>query len=347
MSTNQQKNTNEEEVDLGSLFVIIGKGFKNFFNFIGSIFTGIFDFLILTLLFLKVNSIKLSIATVLGGVLGFLIELNSQDKFGSEMLVEPNFKSVRQLYYNINFYNDLVKQKDTLTLAKTFNLSKNDAASLKKFSIEPIINKNDIINLYDEFVIRVDTATASTYTFEDFKPEFKELDYKAHKIVVESEKNNIFKKLSSTIISSVVKNSYFKRVQHLTNENLNRTDSVYRQNLSQIDSLRQVYMKVMIAEAGKETSGTNIDLGGQGRRAKELDLFETSMKINEELAEISKERSEKYEIINVISDFQPVGYKINGVAKNYIFILGALGFGLMIAILLVFKLNIYLENYKK
>ena len=106
-------------------------------------------------------------------------------------------------------------------------------------------------------------------------------------------------------------------------------------------------MKVMIAEAGKETSGTNIDLGGQGRRAKELDLFETSMKINEELAEISKERSEKYEIINVISDFQPVGYKINGVAKNYIFILGALGFGLMIAILLVFKLNIYLENYKK
>ena len=40
------KNNNEEEVDLGSLFVIIGKGFKNFFNFIGSIFKGIFHFLI-------------------------------------------------------------------------------------------------------------------------------------------------------------------------------------------------------------------------------------------------------------------------------------------------------------
>ena len=32
MSTKNQNN--EEEVDLGSLFVIIGKGFKNFFNFI-------------------------------------------------------------------------------------------------------------------------------------------------------------------------------------------------------------------------------------------------------------------------------------------------------------------------
>jgi hypothetical protein len=49
MSTD--KNKNEEEVDLGSLFVIIGNGFNNFFNFIGSIFKGIFHSLIITLLF--------------------------------------------------------------------------------------------------------------------------------------------------------------------------------------------------------------------------------------------------------------------------------------------------------
>ena len=49
MSTNNRNN--EEEVDLGSLFVIIGKGFSNFFNFIGSIFKGIFHFTIILLLF--------------------------------------------------------------------------------------------------------------------------------------------------------------------------------------------------------------------------------------------------------------------------------------------------------
>ena len=36
MSTNQQNK--EEEVDLGSLFLLIGKGLRNFFNFIGNIF---------------------------------------------------------------------------------------------------------------------------------------------------------------------------------------------------------------------------------------------------------------------------------------------------------------------
>ena len=40
MPTNQ--NNNEEEVDLGSLFVIIGRGFSTLFNFIGTFFKFIF-----------------------------------------------------------------------------------------------------------------------------------------------------------------------------------------------------------------------------------------------------------------------------------------------------------------
>ena len=45
MSTKKQNN--DEEVDLGSLFTVIGNGFRNFFNFIASIFKGIFHKLIL------------------------------------------------------------------------------------------------------------------------------------------------------------------------------------------------------------------------------------------------------------------------------------------------------------
>ena len=44
MSTKKQNN--DEELDLGSLFTVIGKGFRNFFNSIGNIFRGIFHRLI-------------------------------------------------------------------------------------------------------------------------------------------------------------------------------------------------------------------------------------------------------------------------------------------------------------
>ena len=345
MSTSH--NNNEEEVDLGSLFKIIGKGFQNLFNFIGNIFKGIFHFFISILIFLKDNIVKIGIASFIGFAIGVFIQVKSADKYESQMLVQPNFKSANQLYNNISYYNDLVKQKDTANIQKTFKIDKETAASLKKFTIEPIINENDIINSYNDFILDVDTTTVKSYNFEDFKASFSLLDYKIHKINVVSEKNDVFDKLDEVILSSVIKNKYFNRVKELTNENLNRTDSLLRTNLAQIDSLRVVYMKVMLEEAKKQNSGTSIDLGGKMRTTKELELFETNREINEELEDIVKDKSEKYEVINVISNFQPIGSEIKGVTRNIAFQLSVLGALAMIFILLLIKVNSYLNNYKK
>ena len=345
MSTSH--NNNEEEVDLGSLFKIIGKGFQNLFNFIGNIFKGIFHFFISILIFLKDNIVKIGIAAFIGFAIGVFIQVKSADKYESQMLVQPNFKSANQLYNNISYYNDLVKQKDTANIQKTFKIDKETAASLKKFTIEPIINENDIINSYNDFILDVDTTTVKSYNFEDFKASFSLLDYKIHKINVVSEKNDVFNKLDEVILSSVIKNKYFNRVKELTNENLNRTDSLLRTNLAQIDSLRVVYTKVMLEEAKKQNSGTSIDLGGKMRTTKELELFETNRKINEELEDIVKDKSEKYEVINVISNFQPIGSEIKGVTRNIAFQLSVLGALAIIFILLLIKVNSYLNNYKK
>ena len=345
MSTNQKNN--EEEVDLGSLFVIIGKGFSNFFNFIGNIFKGIFHYFISILIFLKENFVLIGSGALVGLVAGFILELNSTDTFESSMLVAPNFKSAQQLYNNVNYYNDLVKQKDTARIQKTFNLDKETAASLKKFSIKPIVNENDIINAYNDFVLEVDTATVSSYTFNTFKATFTGLDYKVHEIHVISEKNNVFNKLSDAILSSVVENKYFNRVKKLSNENLDRIDVMYRENLLQIDSLRRVYMQVMLAESKKESTGTNIDLGSEKNTTKELQLFDTNRRINKDIQKITDDKSQNYEVINLLSNFQPIGSEIKGVIQNKAAQLAALGAVLMILLLSLIKINKYLVHFKK
>ena len=344
MSTNQKNN--EEEVDLGSLFVIIGKGFSIFFNFIGNIFKGIFHYFISILIFLKENFVLIGSGALVGLVAGFILELNSTDTFESSMLVAPNFKSAQQLYNNVNYYNDLVKQKDTARIQKTFNLDKETAASLKKFSIKPIVNENDIINAYNDFVLEVDTATVSSYTFNTFKATFTGLDYKVHEIHVISEKNNVFNKLSDAILSSVVENKYFNRVKKLSNENLDRIDVMYRENLLQIDSLRRVYMQVMLAESKKESTGTNIDLGSEKKTTKELQLFDTNRRINNDIQKITVDKSQNYEVINLLSNFQPIGSEIKGVIQNKAAQLAALGALFVIFILILIKVNTYLSNYK-
>ncbi|MDB9771067.1 hypothetical protein OAB31_02575, partial [Polaribacter sp.] len=156
MANNPQNN---EEVDLGSLFVIIGKGFSNFFNFIGNFFKDVFHFIISILLFLKQHILPIGIAGTLGFLLGVFLELKNPKRYSSDLVLQTNFKSSRQLYDNIDFYNSLVKQKDTLGLEQTFGLDKQAAASLKKFTITPIKNQNDIISGYDELILKSDTAT--------------------------------------------------------------------------------------------------------------------------------------------------------------------------------------------
>lgn len=346
MSDQQQKNA-YEEIELGSLFVIIGKGFSKLFKVIENIFKGVFDFFIQILLFIKQNLLKIGVTALIGGVIGFIIETQKEQKFGADMQVQPNFKSSRQLYNNINYYNDLVKQKDTTLLAKTFNISNIEAASLRGFSAEPVRTENDVLTSYDELILSVDTLTVKSYSYNRFKVMFTDYDYRIHKINVEATKNNVFSKLGNVIISNITKNAYFNKFKELTNEDLNRSDSILRNNLKQIDSLRKVYMQAILDDAKKESSGTNIDLGNSNKSVKELDLFETNRRLNKDLTKIAKAKSEKSEVVNIISNFQPVGYKIAGIKKNYAFLFAAAAAALMIFFLLLLKLNKFLENYNK
>ncbi len=345
MPTNQ--NNNEEEVDLGSLFVIIGRGFSTLFNFIGTFFKFIFLSVIKALVFLKKNFRPIGIAVIIGGVIGGVKEFNKEDLFYSQLMLEPNFKSTRQLYNNVNYYNDLVKQKDTAILQKIFNLEMSVAASLRKFQIQPVQIDSDIINSYNSLILSLDTLSVKSFGYESFKESFTNYDYKFHRITVRAEKNDVFDKLADVIISSVVNNNFFNRIKTITNKNLNRTDSLYRQNLIQVDTLRNVYMKVMIEESKKQTSGTSIDLGGQKSKTKEIDLFETNRKINQDLEEIAIKKSTEYDVINIISNFQPIGTKVNFITENYIFLFVVFGGGFMIFWLLLRQLNTYLENYKQ
>ena len=194
MSTNQQKNNNEEEVDLGSLFIIIGRGFSKLFNFIGSIFKGIFDFIIISILFFKKDFLKILIVGFVFGLIGFFLDFKKKTVYESKMIVQPNYKSAKQLYSNIRFYNNLVLQKESLILTNKFKISSSEAESLRGFSIEPILNENDIISGYNKLVLSVDTLAIKDYPILEFKKTFTDYDYELHEIKITSTQNKIFKK---------------------------------------------------------------------------------------------------------------------------------------------------------
>ena len=343
----ESNKNNEEEVDLGSLFLIIGNGFSKFFIFIGGLFSKMLNFLILTLLFLKKNILKIGVGAIIGLIIGLFFQIKGETKYTGNLQVQPNFESTRQLYNNINYYNDLVKQGEITLLSSTFNITKEEAYSLKKFEIMPIINEKDILTSYDELLLSVDSITVKSYSFPQFKRTFTEYDYDIYNIDVYATKNNIFSKLDETIIESITENKYFDNFKKINTENLITTEKMIRKNLSQVDSLHHIYRKVLLEKAKKESTSTNIDIGGLGKSDNELTLFETDRELNFDLKEVSENLREKSEIINIISNFQPIGHEVEELEENKGFQFSFLGALIVIIGLLLINLNNYLNNYTK
>ena len=336
----------DEEIDLGSLFKIIGKGFSNLFNAIGNFFKGILHYFILLLLFLRNNALKLGLAVFVGAAIGLYLDLTKPKLYSSTMIVEPNFKSALQLYQNIDFYHELVKQKDSILLAETFQIPVSEASKLKGFYIEPIRNENEKYEFFDDFIDEVDTTTVRKIDIDKFIKSFTDYDYKYHRIKVKSLSNTIFENLNLPIISSIENNQYFNNQKNINIQNLLQNEKVLVKSLQEVDTLRRIYNEVMIAESKKTETGTNITLAQGTKKTDELELFNESLRLNRELVENNKEKAETTEIMNVVSTFSKVGIKERNIVKKMTTQIGLLFGFLMFLFILLKQLKLFLTNYK-
>ena len=347
MSTKEnQTNTRDEEIDLGRLFELIGRGFTKLFNAIGDLLNYLLKSLIFILLFLRKHFVKFAIAALIGFVGGYFSE-GTERTFQSNMVVSSNFNSIYQLYNNITNYNNLVMQKDTLGLVKLFNIDKEEATSLKSFEINPIITENEKLSLLDKFIKTADTTSVKLINANVYLNSLTKYNFKNHKITVNATKNDIFKKLEPAIISNLSKNHYFKNQKKTFDNNIAFEKRELTSQLTQIDSLRNLYKQVLLKEAEKKTPATQIDLSSKSNnKANELELFKIQKEINTRLEEINTIKAEEGEIINKVSGFSSIGTKLSiirrapGLYALYLM-------GLTLIIILLFELNKYLKNYQR
>ncbi|RIV44621.1 hypothetical protein [Flagellimonas pelagia] len=337
-----------DEIDLGQLFQMIGRGFQRVFNFIGSIFKGIFHVLMLFLLFIQKNIIVIGTALVIGAIGGYVLDTILPEKYISKMVVEPNFNSVQQLYNNIAFYDDLAKANDSVALATALNITEHEAASIKEVYADSYSDENQKIKLFDEFVRELDTTTIKTIDFENYLKNFNSLDARFHQISVISTDNRVAKKMQPAIINSISVNGYFKLQKRINDENLALQDSIYRQQLVEIDSLQSLYRTVLVKEAEKPMQGTSINMAENGEsQNRELALVQERDVLKQRLVELNKDRANKSSIINVISDFPTRGVEQKGLLKSYKFKLPMALLALVIFVLTLLELNKYLKTYTK
>ncbi len=337
----------EDDIDIAQLFVLIGKGFSSIINYITSLVKTIFSWFLLFIIFIRGNLKKMILAALLGGSLGAIYQYALKEvQYESSMTVEPNFGSAVQLYKNIDYYLSLVKQDDFERLATSLNITKEEAESISWIEVKPYSNENQVLLSYKNFVAELDSNVVKLVNYQNFSKEQPIESFKYHIVKITSIDKYIFKKLESPIINSIISNSYYDKVKTTAYTNLISKKSALESSMIELDSLRILYKKVLLAESTKESSGTNIFMSQTGSATKEVDVFDKYMVMNEDLIEVNKKLTAENEVVNVVSSFNSLGMKVKAWYKNLAIVGFLAGFGLMFLMISIRKLDQKLVNYK-
>lgn len=105
MASNQSPSTqnNSDEIDLGQLFQLIGRGFNAIFRWVLRVF-----------LYFKKNMLLLIGLVIVGLVIGYGLNKIISKKFKTEVIVKPQIESKNYLYDVVAEIQSNIKSKDTL-----------------------------------------------------------------------------------------------------------------------------------------------------------------------------------------------------------------------------------------
>ncbi|WJJ97085.1 hypothetical protein [Algibacter luteus] len=334
MSKNLQEQPQREEVDLGQLFKIIGNLFQRLFDFVSSIFKGIYRIILLFLIHVFKRLKWYALAIFLGLISGYFLDKLSGEIYGANVFIETNYNASHQVYENMQYLHQLAYvDKDSTELARKLEIPVADAAKLKGFYIEPDIDENDKIKMFVNFKNGLDSVARAEYTYKEFTASINYYSFKRHKIGVASTDRFVYRKLRGKLVKAITDNDYLINLKNVTLKNFKTQDISIQEEQRKIDSLVDVYLMIRERESKKEAqagSGTNFFMANGQQKSdllvNESELIEKISGLEAQRRNIEKDLVVNNDIVSVISDFPDAGYDISEWTDRKTFVLPILFF---------------------
>ena len=346
--------TNSEEVDLGQLFNLIGNAFNRLFNFIGSIFIGGYKVILLLLIHVHKRIYWYGGAVILGLIIGFLVDMNSEKEYGANMFIQTNFNSSRQVYENMRQFHQLANiDKDTLELAKRLNISPRDASNLKGFYIQPDLDENVMAEMYSNFFTQLDSVSRVETSYKNYKESLTSSNFSIHMIGVASTDKLIYKKIEKAFIEQISGNDYLNELVEVNKFNLDKKDEILSKEIQKTDSLLNEYLKIRISESKKEPipgTGTNLYMGNADSNnliVSETSIIDQILILEAERRKINTLKVTQKTVLNVLANFPESGYDIREWYDKMKFLLPLILFSLTLLVFTLVGLGKYLDEQSK
>ena len=310
-----EKNS-KEEIDILSLFSLIGKKTNSLFVSIINFFINILNLFVYILFEIKKKYIILSISIIIGALTGYVYEKNFfVPSYTTTLTLSPNFGSTYHLYENIKFYQSLIEQKDFEKLNVYLNIDSTNSNPLQNISIKPYKNVSLNLKCFKTLLNTADSNTGKSLSYNDFVDKIPFESYSFHVITLQTTKSEIPKELEQSIIKSLENNKYYLNLKNTYLENLKIEKDYIESSIIKLDTL--LFSNFNINNSRSGNLGTTILLDDKKNQDTYLKLFDKYNSLKDQVIKINYQLENKKNVINIIDSFKVLGNLNNKISFKF------------------------------
>ena len=294
-----------DEIDLGQLFQMIGKGFNRIFKSFLRLF-----------LYLKKNALILLGLVILGGAIGFGLNQIISKKLKTEVIVKPQMESKNYLYDVIDEIQANIKAKDTAFFTSIgVDVSIFDGLEV---SIAPM-NENKVSSESEMKYLELLQSFENTEAIADIvRAELQNKSSFNHRITFYYKDVEVGQKFAKGIMQYINTNEYFDSLIAVYRENATSRISENTQLLKQVDEIITSYTTKM-AEKDEMVGNDRIVLDNQ-ETVNITGLFELKNRLIQDIESKKMELEQRTEPIKIINFGKPQQVQKAFFGKNIVLI---------------------------
>ncbi|HET8737407.1 MAG TPA: hypothetical protein VFM69_12485 [Pricia sp.] len=225
-----QQQPESDEIDLGQLFRMIGRGFNRLFRGFLRMF-----------LYFKKHFWKLAILVGIGLAIGYGLKFLISDKLKTEIIVKPNFDSRDYLYDVVEEIDANLKSKDT-TFFKDLGIVVSELKSLA-ITIEPIKEEKEEENREEDlkYLQVLQSFEGDSFISDVVKSEILKKSGMNHRITIFYKNPLAGREATHRLMEYINDNSYFNQLKQVYNQNALSKIARNEALIEQIDTLVEGY----------------------------------------------------------------------------------------------------------
>lgn len=351
MSENSNnENKTQEEIDIVVLLNYFEDKIKGLISIIGTVLRFLFNIVIYSIRAIFKYYKIIAVCLILSALIGYFVEKYKAPRYSAFMIVKPYFSTKYQLVTNISYYNALLKDENYETLSEIFDIDTEDVKQLKSFDISPgPETENERIVMYDNFIKSIDSVMGEGVSYEDFIENRDIYNGDLFSINVISMQKDIFQYLEDGF-NRTFENDYSEKKMMKRDSMISLKKRNFQNSLKEIDSLKNIYLRVMEEESKRQSFGMSTGDGiipiQEKTKTKEYDLLEKELAIKDSIRSLDQQRIEEDVFFDVVSNFQNLGNVEKDWTDRYMFIFPALTFIFLCVLYLIGQLHKFVENYE-